>query len=225
MARMQEPEDPSDHVSWEAPEENGYEFQSEHVIGMLKQLFQQLQAARNRTSIEELEMKLKEELLRLERDHEGKLDDSRQQLYKVHNELSGTLDVRLVEHVEQLTRTVDDKHKTAFDELSDEIAGSTQQHEEKSLEDQETKLSNDRKTTELERIQESLDEQEAFLANLNPTQFAVDLLDCVTDFERVIGICVRMLEDFMSDFEKEHLYKKFKSTKESEPTTTQETLA
>ena len=63
---------------------------------MLKQLFQQLQAARNRTSIEELEMKLKEELLRLERDHEGKLDESRQQLYKVHNELSDTLDARLI---------------------------------------------------------------------------------------------------------------------------------
>ena len=77
------------------------------------------QAARNRTSIEELEMKLKEELLRLERDHEGKLDESRQQLYKVHNELSDTFDARLVEHVEQLTRIVDDKHKTAFDELSD----------------------------------------------------------------------------------------------------------
>ena len=36
------------------------------------------QAARNRTSIEELEMQLKQELLRLERDLEGKLDESRQ---------------------------------------------------------------------------------------------------------------------------------------------------
>ena len=94
----------------------------------------------------------------------------------MHNELSDTLDARLVEHVEQLTRIVEDKHKTAFDELSnaknEEIAASTQQHKEKSHEDQETKLSNDRKTTELERTQESLGEQEAFLANLNPTQFA-----------------------------------------------------
>ena len=65
----------------------------------------------------------------------------------------------------------------------------------------------------------------AFLANLNPTQIAGDLLDCVTDFERVMGICVRMLENFMNDLEKEHLYRKFKSTKESELTTTQETLA
>ena len=74
-----------------------------------------------------------------------------------------------------MTRTVDDKHKTAFDELSnaknEEIAASTQQHKEKSLEDQETKLSNDRKTAELERTQESLGEQEAFLANLNPTTY------------------------------------------------------
>ena len=91
--------------------------------------------------------------------------------------------------------------------MSDEIAASTQQHKEKSVEDQETKLSNDRKTTELERIQEYLGEQEAFLANLNPTEIAGDLLECVTDFERVMGICVRMLEDFLSDLEKEHLYR------------------
>jgi hypothetical protein len=51
--------------------------------------------------------------------------------------------------------------------------------------------------------------------------------------ERVMGICVRMLEDFMSDLErlhggdlqKEHLYREFKSTKENELATTQETLA
>ena len=43
---------------------------------------------------------------------------------------------------------------------------STQQHEKKSLEEQETKLSNDRNTVELEMTQESLGEQEAFLANL-----------------------------------------------------------
>ena len=40
-----------------------------------------------------------------------------------------------------------------------------------------------------------------------------------------MGICVRMLEDFMSDLEKEHLYRKFKSTIESELTTSQKTLA
>ena len=76
------------------------------------------QPARNRTSIEELEMKLKEELLRLERDHEGKLDESRQQLYKVHNELSDTLDARLVEHVGQMTRIVDDKHDKALRQVA-----------------------------------------------------------------------------------------------------------
>ena len=38
-------------------------------------------------------------------------------------------------------------------------------------------------------------------------------------------ICVGMLEDSMSDLEKEHLYRESKSTKESELTTTQETLA
>ena len=47
------------------------------------------------------------------------------------------------------------EHKKAFDELSDakneEIAASNQQHKERSLEEQETKLSNDRNTTELKR--------------------------------------------------------------------------
>ena len=61
------------------------------------------------------------------------------------------------------------EHKKTFEELSDakneEIAASTQQHKEKSLEAQETKLSNDRGTAELERTQETLGEQEAFVAN------------------------------------------------------------
>ena len=65
------------------------------------------------------------------------------------------------------------ERKKTFDELSDakneEIAASTQQHKEKSLEEQETKLSNDCNTTELERTQESFGEQEALLANLNAT--------------------------------------------------------
>ena len=62
------------------------------------------------------------------------------------------------------------EHKKTFDEVSDtkneEIAASIQQHKENSLEEQETKLSNDRNTTELKRTQESVDGQEAFLANL-----------------------------------------------------------
>ena len=62
------------------------------------------------------------------------------------------------------------EHKKTFDELSDEknelIAASNQQHKWKSLEEQATKLSNDRNTTELERTQESHGEQEAFLPNL-----------------------------------------------------------
>ena len=62
------------------------------------------------------------------------------------------------------------EHKKTFDELSDtkieEIAASNQQHKETSLKEQETKLSNDRNTTELKRTQESVGDQEAFLANL-----------------------------------------------------------
>ena len=62
------------------------------------------------------------------------------------------------------------EHKKSFDELSDtkieEIAASNQQHKEKSLKEQETKLSNDRNTTELKRTLESIGDQEAFLANL-----------------------------------------------------------
>ena len=62
------------------------------------------------------------------------------------------------------------EHKKTFDELSDkkieEIAASNQQHKETSLEEQETKLSNDRNTTELKRTQESVGDQEAFLVNL-----------------------------------------------------------
>ena len=62
------------------------------------------------------------------------------------------------------------EHKKTFDELSDtkieEIAASNQQHKEKSLKEQETKHSNDRNATELKRTQESVDDQEAFLANL-----------------------------------------------------------
>ena len=62
------------------------------------------------------------------------------------------------------------EHKKTFDELSDtkieEIAASYQQHKETSLKEQETKLSNDRNTTELKRTQESVGDQEAFLANL-----------------------------------------------------------
>ena len=41
-----------------------------------------------------------------------------------------------------------------------------QQHKEKSLKEQETKLSNDCNTTELERTQVSHGDKEAFLANL-----------------------------------------------------------
>ena len=62
------------------------------------------------------------------------------------------------------------EHKKTFDELSgtkiEEIAASNQQHKEKRLKEQETKLSNDRNTTELKRTQESVGDQEAFLANL-----------------------------------------------------------
>ena len=281
MARILEPEDSSDHMNWEAPEANGYEFQSEDAIDMLKQLFQQLQTAQSgqldmiatvfETCIQQEGCESLAAVVDGLQQPEDPFVKVKDMIYTLI-----TLDARLFEHVEQLTRTVDDKHKTAFDELSnaknEEIAASTQQHKEKSFEDQETKLSNERKTTELEKIQESLGDQEsilvlvllslgsvacllltncvfrrppgqerrrrtgavsetdedlaeAFLANLNPTQIAGDLLDCVTDFERVMGICVRMLENFMNDLEKKHLYRKFKSTKESELTTTQETLA
>ena len=62
------------------------------------------------------------------------------------------------------------EHKKIFDELSDtkieEIVSSNQQHKEKSLKEQETKLSNDRNTAELARTQEPVGDQEAFLANI-----------------------------------------------------------
>ena len=62
------------------------------------------------------------------------------------------------------------EHKKTFDELSgtkiEEIAASYQQHKETSFKEQETKLSKDRHTTELKRTQESVGDQEAFLANL-----------------------------------------------------------
>ena len=62
------------------------------------------------------------------------------------------------------------EYRKTFDELSDtkieEIAASNQQHKKKSLKEQETKLSNDRNATELKRTQESVGDQEAFLANL-----------------------------------------------------------
>ena len=47
-----------------------------------------------------------------------------------------------------------------------EVSAINQQHNEKSLKEQETKLSNDRNATELKRTQESVGDQEAFLANL-----------------------------------------------------------
>ena len=74
------------------------------------------------------------------------------------------------------------ERKKTFDELSDakneEIAARTQQHEKKSLEEQETKLSNDRNTVELEMTQESLGEQESFLANLNAAGHLRDSDNC-----------------------------------------------
>ena len=66
------------------------------------------------------------------------------------------------------------------DELSDakneEIAASNQQqHKEKSLEAQETKLSSDRNTAKFARTQESFGEQEASLANLNAAEATCDV--------------------------------------------------
>ena len=66
------------------------------------------------------------------------------------------------------------------DELSDakneEIATSNQQqHKEKSLEAQETKLSSDRNTAKFSRTQESFGEQEASLANLDATEATCDV--------------------------------------------------
>ena len=62
------------------------------------------------------------------------------------------------------------EHKKTFEELGntkiEEFAASYQQHKETSLKEQETKLSNDRSATELKRTQESVRDQEAFLANL-----------------------------------------------------------
>ena len=68
------------------------------------------------------------------------------------------------------TEATELEHKKTFDALSDtkieEIAASYHQHKETSHKEQETKLSNDRNATELKRTQESVGDQEAFLANL-----------------------------------------------------------
>jgi len=65
------------------------------------------------------------------------------------------------------------ENKKAFDTLSSakqqEIAVGTQEHKEKSLEAKETELSSQRNTAELERTQESLDEERKFMSNLNAT--------------------------------------------------------
>ena len=53
-------------------------------------------------------MKLKEELLRLERDLERKLDESRQQLYKAHNKLSEILG-RVTKHLTETILNLDSK--------------------------------------------------------------------------------------------------------------------
>ena len=83
------------------------------------------------------------------------------------------------------------KHKKTFDELSDtkieEIAASNQQHKEKSLKEQETKLSNDRNATELKRTQESVVDQEAFLANLGQ----LDICE-IQKIAEIIEISIRM---------------------------------
>ena len=83
------------------------------------------------------------------------------------------------------------EHKKTFDELSDtkieEIAASNQQHKEKSLKEQETKLSNDRNATELKRTQESVGDQEAFLANLGQ----LDICE-IQKIAEIIEISMRM---------------------------------
>jgi hypothetical protein len=65
------------------------------------------------------------------------------------------------------------ENKKAFDQLSSakkqEIEVGTQEHKEKSLEAKETELSSQRNTAELERTQESLDEEQKFMSNLNAT--------------------------------------------------------
>ena len=62
------------------------------------------------------------------------------------------------------------------DAKNEEIAASNQQqHMEKSLEAQETKLSSDRDTAKFARTQESFGEQEASLANLNATEATCDV--------------------------------------------------
>ena len=53
MARMLKPEDSSDHMNWEAPEANGYEFHSEYVIDTLKQMLTKFREGRTEAEPEE----------------------------------------------------------------------------------------------------------------------------------------------------------------------------
>ena len=69
----------------------------------------------------------------------------------------------------------------------EEIAASNQQHKEKSLKEQETKLSNDRNTTELRRTHESIGDQEAFLVNLGQ----LDICE-IKKIAEIIEIYMRM---------------------------------
>ena len=68
----------------------------------------------------------------------------------------------------------------------EEIAASNQQHKEKSLKEQEMKLSNDRNTTELRRTHESIGDQEVFLANLGQ-------LD-ICEIKKIAETCTRLLQ-------------------------------
>lgn len=109
------------------------------------------------------------------------------------------------------------EHKKAFDELSaaknEEIAASTQQHKEKSLEAQETKLSSDRNTAELERTQESLGEQEAFLANLNATCSDAQTKYDARHAERLAEIqtIAETIEILMEDQARDHFSRTYNS--------------
>ena len=89
------------------------------------------------------------------------------------------------------TEATELEHKKTFDELGDtkieEIAASYQQHKETSLKEQETKLSNDRNATELKRTQESVGDQEAFLANLGQ----LDICE-IQKIAEIIEISMRM---------------------------------
>jgi len=151
-------------------------------------------------SVQDMETRLRKELTRLERDHDGKLDSSRQQLYKVHsdlrdmvqdelakmasdaevkhrnhaakaNELSEAFDTRLVELAGQLTRAIDDKHEKALRQVAS--SGEEIDSKIKRLQD-EWDRHHESKSKEIGRHRGKVEEIEARVEELNKLSKGMD---------------------------------------------------